>query len=361
MKAAIFLALLRGLHSFVSATVDGSNSQLPSDNPSFSDDARSLDSVALLENRADSDDSGGVACGPATVGVIEPRSFNDIFDDFGNSSSLTRRTITLPKRRTKKAMDAYIQGQLVPHKSHRIIWRKNVDVGNGQFQVEDMATSLFKPLDDEAFSLGTNHLSGCTVLVIVSRKGVYMAHYWESISFVPENDWRRHFGSNEKCFTETVLRGLRQGVHEEGAETAEQVPLTWFANYFDDDTTVAYIMRPEKDAWYQTAKRWENQYLPKWKEIKKVVGEIVPRLQNEAKWKEIVYNRLDREDSRLDTEARGIVLYQFDPDNRYYSAKLKGTATQKKSLLWAEDSPDPRHEDTWDDGPVKSSGRGKGG
>jgi len=38
------------------------------------------------------------------------------------------------------------------------------------------------------FSYAAARLQGCTMLVVISRKGTYMAHYWESISFDPDED-----------------------------------------------------------------------------------------------------------------------------------------------------------------------------
>ncbi len=57
--------------------------------------------------------------------------------------------------------------------------------------VGDMSTSVIQEFSklkpNEEFSTGTAGLKGCTTLYIISRTGVFAAHYWESISFSPDD------------------------------------------------------------------------------------------------------------------------------------------------------------------------------
>lgn len=41
----------------------------------------------------------------------------------------------------------------------------------------------------DEWSTGTDGLSGCTVLYIISRIGVFAAHYFENVSFSPSKYW----------------------------------------------------------------------------------------------------------------------------------------------------------------------------
>lgn len=59
-----------------------------------------------------------------------------------------------------------------------IVWQK---------QGSDINTAFIKKYGRNAFSLGTMGLCGCTSMWIISRSGVYGTHYWESISFSPDN------------------------------------------------------------------------------------------------------------------------------------------------------------------------------
>jgi hypothetical protein len=77
----------------------------------------------------------------------------------------------------------------------------------------DMNTAIYQSLLDPkdpkkyaaAFSCGTMGLCGCTTLVVVSRKGVYATHCWESISFAPDEKWRKPKG---KETDDEILNGL---------------------------------------------------------------------------------------------------------------------------------------------------------
>lgn len=55
----------------------------------------------------------------------------------------------------------------------------------------DINTSLFAEYrfyNNEEMSLSVTNLVGCTMMVIVSRRGVYIGHYWENISFDTDAD-----------------------------------------------------------------------------------------------------------------------------------------------------------------------------
>lgn len=55
---------------------------------------------------------------------------------------------------------------------------------------DDANTALFQKLESGAFSCGVQGLCGCTSLVVISRKGVYATHWWDSIAFSPDVVWR---------------------------------------------------------------------------------------------------------------------------------------------------------------------------
>lgn len=68
-------------------------------------------------------------------------------------------------------------------------------------------TAIFEEIGgDEAKSLGLNGPCGCTVLVIASRSGVYMAHYFEDIAFAPSEKFLKKYGSAEACFEKPLWK-----------------------------------------------------------------------------------------------------------------------------------------------------------
>ncbi|KAF2434572.1 hypothetical protein EJ08DRAFT_471811 [Tothia fuscella] len=52
----------------------------------------------------------------------------------------------------------------------------------------ETATATLAQLGDQSLSFGVRHIVGCTVMFIISRKGVYVGHYWENLSFDPDVD-----------------------------------------------------------------------------------------------------------------------------------------------------------------------------
>lgn len=58
--------------------------------------------------------------------------------------------------------------------------------------------------------------------MIISRKGVYMAHYWENIAFAADDEWLNRYkgkDNNEKqkkIFQATVIDGLNKGRGPQG-------------------------------------------------------------------------------------------------------------------------------------------------
>ncbi|KAB5515045.1 hypothetical protein GE09DRAFT_1231659 [Coniochaeta sp. 2T2.1] len=69
------------------------------------------------------------------------------------------------------------------------------------------------------FDLGyqSRGIHGCTTLLVVSRKAVYATHWWENVSFAPDDDQREKkrggiLETDDEVFTRTVLNPLRKGM-----------------------------------------------------------------------------------------------------------------------------------------------------
>ncbi|KAK6438346.1 hypothetical protein LTR95_005449 [Oleoguttula sp. CCFEE 5521] len=71
---------------------------------------------------------------------------------------------------------------------------------------EDLSTTVNEVFGDKAFVIGTGQVSGCTVLTVVSKRAVYMGHFWENLSISTELKWTRNvmnlvFGATPKQLT----------------------------------------------------------------------------------------------------------------------------------------------------------------
>lgn len=90
------------------------------------------------------------------------------------------------------------------------------------YHVESVNTATYFPFDlntdkikksQRTISVAINYLCGCTALIVVSRKGAYVAHYMEDISFSPSDETKAIWGpDNQVTFKRTCIEGLYQGL-----------------------------------------------------------------------------------------------------------------------------------------------------
>lgn len=280
-----------------------------------------------------------------------PRVYNAAQNRETLNATLDRRTMTLPDGTQPSDMDTWMIKEMVPGLYDAIVWDKHV-----KGEPQDMATSVFeefqvlkgtKLVDREAFSLGTAELCGCTTLIIISRRGVYMGHYWESISFNPDKVWLDHYGDKDKCFEKTVIDGLTSGVRSGGSQ--EQVSLKGQASKIEDQYIKAYLMIPT-----ESNNDVVDGYRDRWTQMKDTVNEFVPTINTpplppppgtvpppgpapKNRWTEVKYDALNNENPLLQTTARGRVLFKFDPNEN----------GKKRAALWVEQNATPYHNDVW--------------
>ncbi|EED17204.1 hypothetical protein TSTA_022580 [Talaromyces stipitatus ATCC 10500] len=204
-------------------------------------------------------------CSPRTYAATQKRHFSA--DTQAANVTLYRRTMTLPDGTDAAAMDRFMLAEEESDLFDAIVWDKDV---NGE--PEDMATSKFEQFGDKAFSLGTGFLCGYTTLAIISRKGVYTGHYWDSISFSPDQAWIDEYGSAEEAFRRTVILGLTQGVGR-NRRIPEQVSLRNQAGKFEDNYIRAYLRIPDTDS-----DQNPEGYRPQWNAMRNLVNRFVPTL-----------------------------------------------------------------------------------
>ncbi|KAK0105327.1 hypothetical protein ONS95_004292 [Cadophora gregata] len=245
-----------------------------------------------------------------------------------STQSLNPRQMSLPV----KNWVMFYKRELAKDNYQPIIW----DIPSTQ---SDFNTAVFEDIGgDTAKSLGLNGLSGCSALIIASRSGVYIAHYFESLSFSPDPEWIKEYGSEDACFEATVVRGLKEGIPGRGRiKKPQQVSLAANAEKLRSGAGLrAYLIGPRLD--YNDN---PNTYKPKFSMIKKVVGEIIPELKPRGgRWTDIRYDALDGQSKELRTTPAGKFLFKYDPDHGRKDAK------KKKAALWVEGSLD-LHKDEW--------------
>lgn len=231
-----------------------------------------------------------------------------------------------------ESMDAWMCQEMTAPNKRPIIWQRE-----RYGQMEDMATSDYAEFatEEKAFSMATPGLCGCTVLAIVSRSAVYIAHYWENISFWADDVFLKPqgtFRNQDDAFQKTVIKGLTEGAGR--ARTPEQVRLKDKAK-LNDPSVRAYLMIPNKNSDGK-----EDPYRNYWNQIRAKAREFVPAL-TDANIREIQYTPHPGEDELLDTTAAGKFLFKYDPDA---NGEADGT---KRAAIWIEGNKTPVHDDTW--------------
>lgn len=242
---------------------------------------------------------------------------------YNNASLLAARIITEP---TPGNEDKFMVNEIA--QATQMVWQ----VPKGT----DVNTALFTPFDGkEAISVGTSHLCGCTSMVIISQRGVYTTHYWETISFDTADDWRiRPSETDDQVFERTVITPLQKGASRRTIISQEKLDPRKIGNE-ESDNIRAFLVRPNAPA--DDTKM--GDYERRWDRIKRTVGSIVSLLNpyteaGKARWQEVIYNPLGNDDRNLDDKANGRVLIKYDPDHE----------GKKKVILWVEKNKIYEHE-----------------
>ncbi|KAE8150609.1 hypothetical protein BDV25DRAFT_139695 [Aspergillus avenaceus] len=162
----------------------------------------------------------------------------------------------------------------------------------------------------DEFSTGVEGLHGCTTMYIISRKAVYITHWWENVAF------------DADMLELTVFDLLRNGgkyYHKLDASIIE------------DDYIHAYMIHPTQ-AFRQLKDPSQSDYTDQWNQIRTVVGELVPKLQDQSRWTDVPYIRVPV-DKDLDEEnmVRGKNLFKY---NRAQS--IGGGQTQQWAMMYHE-------------------------
>ncbi|KAL1797005.1 hypothetical protein ACET3X_005545 [Alternaria dauci] len=125
------------------------------------------------------------------------------------------------------------------------------------------AVQYMERFGDQPFKLGTSGLHGCTMVTIVSKRAVYMAHFWETYSTHGEDTVT---GVSRQQFLERVNNAVVKGTAvanpynpPESRDSSDRIarnhkyvkpegpPIDFSLFNEDGDNSVMYVMTPLKD------------------------------------------------------------------------------------------------------------------
>lgn len=254
------------------------------------------------------------------------------------ATSASKRDLDLTKRTLTKPQDAPYNGDTGAFLVDQYVWAEWVPLGTGG---RSNPTALYHELKNERYDMAVQGLYGCTSVVVVSEKAVYMSHFWEVPGF-SQGDWG--IGSQQR-FEEEVLNplengdggsaipGLRQYAGNNGAFSSQYRP-------------AAYIIKPGSSGRPDYDKAYEKKVDQIVEKVKNILGVSTPPIP-------ITYTRVGGNDYLI---PQGKVLFQYDPvESR--QATDSCPIQQAMERLWVENKPRYVHQRYWvayDDQKVQS-------
>jgi hypothetical protein len=250
------------------------------------------------------------------------------------------RRMTLP---TLDNIDQWIVDET--KKAEAVIWGQRDSNGDStEFDTNTSAFDEFKFFQNEGLSEGAMQLTGCTMLIIISRRGVYLGHFWENISFATDDThvfWKKYKEDQDKIFFETVIKGMRNG--KGTGSRKEQDSLRLAASKFDDDHLKAYLIHPVSD-WQQT-----GDYRKYWDQMKAEAITHLPKLGEQGRWEEHSYVPVEEgEEELLEETPRGRMLFKYDAKHPSIGPQIRpggDPMTEHLAMLWSETR--ELHNDAW--------------
>ncbi|RAL01806.1 uncharacterized protein BO80DRAFT_472925 [Aspergillus ibericus CBS 121593] len=228
-----------------------------------------------LNSTVDDDDVDDPAYHSVGEAALEKRVFE--------SMTLARIREYLPQQTDPNTVDTYFGNptgliQFVGKKSTDASVARQTEFGSAPFQI------------------GTDGLVGCTIVTVVSKRAVYMGHYWE------EESW-----SSNYYFPRRVLNFIAGRQPQQGIGPAFNPALF---NRPDDDTRV-YIMHPRRGIRVYTS----AIYRGKLTQLRTLFNQnLLPGVPI-ATWMYIPVNpRRGQPDPIADQPWRRHAIFQYDPN-----------------------------------------------
>lgn len=229
--------------------------------------------------------------------------------------SLAKRVFAVNPRWNKVRAAAYLAGQwLNPPVDNTFAWSSGLVIpqSSGTVSVlQDFATST-------SFQLVGAGLHGCTVLVVTSNRGVYMAHYWETYTTMG-NDVITAGSVELQNWQNKVLNTIDgiTGTRDPAAQGPTFDPLLFNQ---PGDNTMIHIMTPEE----YVNNAWRLKYPQKTALIAQTIKNMLPNVKVAFTYKP--YQRLNYwslpgtnpvvyvgpDSNNINTSERGQALFQYD-------------------------------------------------
>lgn len=152
--------------------------------------------------------------------------------EFLEMSNLTERDIPTKDESVADIYDA-VRKTTNEQKLRKVIHENDRVGGTGQFAglPKGISSSRFEPFVTDEFNMLVEGLRGCTSIMVVSRKGAWSSHLWESPAFTTTR------------FQQDVIDYMRDG-RPNGEANTEPLGSLVDQGVFGDDTTKIFIMTP---------------------------------------------------------------------------------------------------------------------
>lgn len=215
------------------------------------------------------------------------------------------------------------------------------------------AAAITKAFHDKQVKMGVVNLYGCTSVIIASKYGAYVSHFWEGPSFISPgaND---HWAFNQEKFNHDVINTLGNGCHwteNDGFQgdyffpaKVDSICLPGF--HADDADTQVVIVTPWLPG--ETNIKYPNQV----SQIKKHIKQLLP---NAAEPRVEGYFNIGQSDSLIKNErfvdngkfTFGKVLLNFEPASKTKMHSVDNVELQSELEIWIGDRVKPAFTHTW--------------
>ncbi|KAB8218768.1 hypothetical protein BDV33DRAFT_192562 [Aspergillus novoparasiticus] len=186
---------------------------------------------------------------------------------------------------------------------------------------QSLSSGLFRELGNVKFNLAVQGLYGCTSVVVVSEKGIWMSHMWENPAFGMEGPSRELLPSAENTFIPDVLNAMEYGNQE----------IPGLIQFTGNGGAFVAAYKPFAYIFYPTGTQnlnYDRAYTARINQISQKLQRLIP-----LKAPPFIY-QYDRTGGNM-MEARGKVLFQYEPNERALNR------------LWLENRPTYVHQRYW--------------
>ncbi|KAL2827566.1 hypothetical protein BDW59DRAFT_160209 [Aspergillus cavernicola] len=252
--------------------------------------------------------------------------------DRANTTAVRRDTSTLVRRIFRYNTNSNRYNGRAPTRAEADVYLPAVLVNNREddhfgayepfFDGTEAPVMIQRTFGNEPFQLGTGGLHGCTMVAVISRRAVWMAHFWEVYSHSRQTTTNPASGSY-RAFRQRIIDAFKgvlvvdPVVPRNGKPYRIPVgdPINPDLFNEDNDGTHIIIMTPNPLGSVGPARndeRYHARHEVMVEELRNHVGGD-PRVDT---YRYSAYNyAIPREEALANTERRGMCLFQYDTDS----------------------------------------------